>query len=118
MTPVSYTHLDPVGKFKARRFQRGGHRVVHDHVRHVHRRVEGGDGGKPLRGQRAHLPGEGTAVGKAREVHPCAVQTVALAQMVDQRAEGVGVICDPEKNIVFRYVSAEALGEPLRGFFR
>ena len=34
------------------------------------------------------------------------------------RVEGVGVICDPEKNIVFRYVSAEALGEPLRGFFR
>ena len=68
----------------------------------------------------AHSPVEAVrGFAEDNGIVPDAPYNVSLAAKSGHiRAEGVGVICDPEKNIVFRYVSAEALGEPLRGFFR
>ena len=52
-------------------------------------------------------------------VIPDASDNVSLAAKTGHIcAEGICIIGDPEKDIVFRYVRAEALGEPLRGFFR
>lgn len=50
---------------------------------------------------------------------PDAPYNVSLAAKSGHiRAEGVGVICDPEKNIPIRRIRSEAVGEPLGGFLR